>query len=150
MGGQLRLKRVHSKWMQRNTCAGRRSDDKQPLINEDVDVVTPQPIIPRLSKTEVDKAKLSEVSPIVIQHYEGPKKPLPPKTEDHHGLPYHIVEQRHKDISKALKADVKWLTDTETATDDDPPVEWYGYMNHLARRKWICIQSYQIHIWAAH
>ncbi len=106
---------------------------QQPLINEDVDVVTPQPIIPRLSKTEVDKAKLSEVSPIVIQHYEGPKKPLPPKTEDHHGLPYHIVEQRLEDIGKALKADVKWLTDTETATDDDPPVEWFGYMNHLAR-----------------
>ncbi len=47
---------------------------QQPLINEDVDVVTPQPIIPRLSKTEVDKAKLSEVSPIVIQRLRKSKE----------------------------------------------------------------------------
>ncbi|MES9884496.1 MAG: hypothetical protein ABW185_26930, partial [Sedimenticola sp.] len=108
---------------------------QQPLIrvDENADIEPADPIIPRVSKAEVDQTKLSEVSPIAIQHYEGPKRPLPPATDDHYGLPYHVVEERLNDISNALKADVEWLTNTETADDDNPPAEWFGYMNHLAR-----------------
>jgi hypothetical protein len=80
--------------------------------------------------------RLSELSPIAIQHYQGPKTPKPPVTHDHDGIPYHEAVKRMEDVTKALKADVEWLTKVVTSQDDDdPPVEWSGYMNYIAREK---------------
>jgi hypothetical protein len=96
------------------------------------------PMIPRVSKSDMKNTKLSELSPIIMQHYQGPKNPLPPATYDHDGIPYHDAVKRMKDITMALKADTKWLTQTVTSDDDDNndlPVEWSGYMSYLAREK---------------
>ncbi len=78
---------------------------QQPLIRVDeiADIEPADPIIPRVSKAEVYQTKLSEVSPIAIQHYEGQKRPLQPATDDHYGLPYHVVEERLNDISNVLQ-----------------------------------------------
>ncbi len=108
---------------------------QQPTDEDDEsdDCSTPHPIIPRVSKTEMDTTKLSELSPITIQHYDGPKNPLPPSVDVHTGVPYRVVEHGMDDISKSLKADLEWLTKVVTSDDDEPPSEWSGYMNYLAR-----------------
>ncbi|MES9884700.1 MAG: hypothetical protein ABW185_27970 [Sedimenticola sp.] len=108
---------------------------QQPTDDDDDsgDWDTSHQVIPRISKTEIGTTKLSELSPIVIQHYEGPKNPLPPVTDVHSGVPYHVVVQRMGDLKKSLNADLEWLSQIVTPGDDEPPTEWSGYMNHLAR-----------------
>ncbi len=94
------------------------------------------PVIPRVTKLEMRKTKLSELAPITIHHYQGPKNPTPPITHNHDGIPYHKAVERMESIDVALKADVEWLTKViHGDNDDDPPVEWSGYMNYMAREK---------------
>ncbi len=72
----------------------------------------------------------------MIERYEGPKKPLPPATDNHFGLPYDAVSQTRDDINKALNADIQWLTKNETAgDDDDPPAEWSGSFLYTIHRR---------------
>ena len=43
--------------------------------------------------------------------------------------------KRMADIDMALAADMEWLTKIVHGDDDDPPVEWSGYMIYVAREK---------------
>ena len=93
-------------------------------------------IIPRVSKAEMKNTKLSELSRITIQHYEGPKNPLPPITHDHVGIPYHEAAKTMDDITRALNEDIEWLTKVVLSDDDnDTPTKWSGCMNYIAREK---------------
>ena len=90
-------------------------------------------VIPRVKKAAMKNIKLSELSSITMQHYQGHEKPpLPPISQNHNGIPYSEVMQKMDDLTRALKADVvEWLTHVATSNnDDDPPVEWIEYTNH--------------------
>ncbi len=100
---------------------------------DETDSNTSHPIIPRVSLAEMSNAKLSELSPIEVQHYDGPKNPLPPVVNVHSGVPYDVVTQRMDDVSSALKADLDWLTNIAAHDDDTVPAEWSGHMTYLAR-----------------
>ena len=109
---------------------------QQPTYNEDrvgSSCEIDEPVISRISKAEMGKTKLSELSPVVVHHYHGPNKPTPPAVHTNIGVPFKDVLKKMEDLSDALKADVKWLSDVITREDDDPPAEWSGYMHHLAR-----------------
>ncbi len=64
-------------------------------------------IIPRVSKTEMTKTKLSKLAPVEFHYYNGPKKHTSPYTEDHQGIPFQDVVKVNKDIKAALQLDVQ-------------------------------------------
>ena len=70
-----------------------------------------------------------------MYHYQGPNNPTPLVTHDHDGIPYKEAVKRMEAIDMALAADMEWLTKIIPGDDDDPPVEWSGYMNYMAREK---------------
>ena len=40
-----------------------------------------------------------------------------------------------EDVALARKAVVEWLTKVTASEEANPPVEWLGYMTHMARAK---------------
>ena len=49
------------------------------------------PLIPRIRKADIKNTKLGELSPISIQHYQGPKNPIPLSSMTMMGS--HIIQQ---------------------------------------------------------
>ena len=105
------------------------ADEEMSTSNSEEDIV-----IPRLSQLEISQVKLSDLSPVTMRHYQAGKNHKLPATVDHDGLPYKDAVKQLADIKKALEADTEWLAKIITCEDPgDPPPEWSGYMNHLAR-----------------
>ena len=83
---------------------------QQPQEDEVEDEQDTIQVIPRVSKADMNKTKLSELSPLTMYHYQGPKNPTPPVTHDHDGIPYKEAVKRMEAIDMALAAhkDYTW------------------------------------------
>ena len=109
---------------------------QHPLECDNEDDQMESVVIPRLSKEAISDIKLSELSAIDLQHYQGPKNPKPPITSTHDGIPYPEAVKRMEDLKEALKADVDWLNSVIHGHDGgEEPTEWSGFMCHLSREK---------------
>ncbi len=81
---------------------------------------------------QVTNLKLNELSPIVFEHYQGPKNPLPPNICKLGGqqLP-HNWHNLAESVSSALKSYVEWLC--TIVNTDEPGTEWARHVIQLAR-----------------
>ena len=93
----------------------------------------PLPKIPRLKKMETSRMDIIELPSNALHHYQGPSRPLPPPFPDHDGVPFTEVSKTMENLGKALQSDTEWLA--HVLTNEDLPMEWPGYMNHVAREK---------------
>ncbi len=91
-------------------------------------------IIPCLSREEMKDLKLSQLAPVNMLHYSGPKKPNPPLFDLNEGRPYQSVVHTFNTIKAAVESDIQWpLTLIRGDKDGDPAVEWSSYMASVTR-----------------
>ena len=80
-------------------------------------------IIPRLSKEEIKERNLSELAPVAMLHYQGPKIPTPPKFDLKEGQSYDQLSvcKKLQNITKALESDTEWLVTLIKSDEDGKP-----------------------------
>ena len=82
----------------------------------------------------MNSLKTSEMSSVKIVHFDGPKKPTPPKVTSHVGQPYEHVSKTAASVRSALESDMRWMVSVVQSTDGDTPKsEWSGTMRSLAK-----------------
>ena len=91
--------------------------------------------IPRLSRSEMNNLKMSELSPVQFAHYQGPLNPLPPHITINVGPTWENVVKTGASIDSAMSSDLEWLyrmvTSDQSGEHSIP--EWSGYMKSKAR-----------------
>ena len=119
-----------------NGCRGSHAlatDVTQHPLPTDENCQQPLPKIPRLKKKETSRMDIVQLPSNALHQYHGPSRSLPKMFPDHDGMPLTEASKKMEDLEKALQSDTEWLA--HVLTNEDLPMEWAGYMNHVAREE---------------